>query len=175
MLFIYFLICSSAHAGMEPTATKSSIQRDPRCSTQPQPRRGLAPPAAPCRAHSICWFPVKSSSLLPSRQQVPHPQSWPSSLRACLQTFVHYTFTSSHCGHLPTQILWVGWKLRRKRNICLCSFQLTPRHTSQLHSSTVALSLLSYTAWGQNYGKCLFLREQLFHDLAILLWLYFTT
>lgn len=84
-------------------------------------------------------FPL-NPPLLPSRQpHVPSPQSWPFSLRSCLQTFIHYAFTSSHCGHLPSQILWVGWKLRRKRNICLCSFQLAPRHTSQVHSFTVAL------------------------------------
>lgn len=69
----------------------------------------------------------------------PSPQNWPSSLRFCLQTFIHHTFTSSHCGHLPSQILWVGWKLSQKRNVCLCSFQLAPRHTSQVHSFTVAL------------------------------------
>ena len=102
---------------------------------------------------AFAHFPLNPALLLSQQPQVPSPQSWPFSLRACLQTFIHYAFTSSHCGHLPSQIPWVGWKLRWKRNICLCSFQLAPRHTSQVHSFTVALIIAFRHSPGEELWK----------------------
>lgn len=152
MLAIDCLLHSSSGAGTEPPSTKTSTLSD---SMEPHLVSVLiwTSPQQLGQTPQVCPVPVKSQlSSLPG-SPAPSPQSWPSSPRFCLQTFIRYTFTSSHRGYLPSQILWAGWKLSRKRNICLCSFQLAPRHTSQVHSFTVALIIAFLCSSGDGAGS----------------------
>lgn len=161
------LICSSSGTGTEPPATK---EKKKIYSERPQgvwlslsPDMDKLPQQLHPHLAVFALFPL--GPRFPPFPATPSPQSSELAIFPANLHSLHFHLY----GHLPSQILWVGWKLSRKRNICLCSFSLAHRHTSQVPCFTIALIIaFPCISGGRTVENVCFSESSLCSDLVIL-------